>query len=218
MQKIIRIVIVDDHAVLRDGLTAQIEREDGMAVVGQAGDAETAIDLVVKHRPDIVLMDIDLPGLNCFAATRTMTARVPQTRVVFLSAYGHDRYIDQALAVNAWGYLTKGESFGAVRDAIRAVASGRVYYSDDIKSRLVAHGEGFKLAQTEKTRVSTLSERELEVIQYVARGLSVKGIAKIMHISAKTVDNHKSNIMSKLDIHDRVELARFAMREGIASP
>lgn len=218
MQKIIRIVIVDDHAVLRDGLTAQIEREDGMAVVGQAGDAETAIDLVVKHRPDIVLMDIDLPGLNCFAAARTMAARLPQTRVLFLSAYDHDRYIDQALAVNAWGYLTKGESFRAVRDAIRAVASGRVYYSDDIKSRLVAHGEGFKLAQTEKTRVSTLSERELEVIQYVARGLSVKGIAEIMHISAKTVDNHKSNIMSKLDIHDRVELARFAMREGIATP
>ncbi len=217
MEGKIKIVLVDDHAMLRGGLTVQINAEPDMEVVGGCTDADSAIDLVVHEHPDIVLMDIDLPGLNCFAACRTILSQRPETRVVFLSAYSHDSYIDQAIGVHAWGYVTKGENFEVVRDAIRAVAGGRVHYSDDIKSRLVAHEGGFRLATDTHSRGSTLSPRELEVLRYLAQGISVKEVAKIMHLSAKTVDNHKSNIMSKLDIHDRVALARFAFREGIAA-
>jgi DNA-binding NarL/FixJ family response regulator len=220
----ITILIVDDHALLRDGLCAQISVEPGMAVVDTCGDADTAISLVAKHKPNIVLMDIDLPGLSCFAACGQMAAQSEDTRVIFLSAYHHDRYIDQALEVNAWGYVTKGESISIVLEAIRSVSGGRVHFSDDVKSRIVAEGKGFRLSSpssspssSSRSRVSTLSPRELEVLRYLAKGLSVKEVAKIMHISAKTVDNHKTHIMQKLDIHDRVELARFAFREGIAA-
>lgn len=217
MQSVIRIVLVDDHAILREGLAVQINAQEDMTVVGDAGDAESGIDLVIRHHPDILIMDIDLPGLSCFAAARTIAARMPDTRIIFLSAYGHDRYIEQALDVRAWGYITKGESFTAVREAIHEVAAGRLRYSEDIKARLVVQGDGFTLAQEKKTRASTLTPREIEVVQYLSKGMAVKEIAKVMHLSAKTVDNHKSNMMAKLNIHDRVALTRFALQEGLAT-
>lgn len=213
----IRIVVVDDHALLRGGLVVQLDGEEDMEVVGSCPDAETAIAQVAQHRPDVVLMDIDLPGLNCFAACRLIAGQSQSTRVIFLSAYGHDRWIDQALEVQAWGYVTKSESFSEVCEAIRSVVQGRVHFSDDIKSRLVAGRDGLELKRRTRSRASTLSPRELEVLRYLARGLAVKDVARTMHLSAKTVDNHKSKIMAKLDIHDRVTLARFAYREGIAT-
>lgn len=213
----IKVIVVDDHALLRGGLAVQIDNESDMEVVGGCADAGTGIDLVAMHRPDIVLMDIHLPGLNCFAACRTMGSQSPSTRVIFLSAYDHDAWIDQALEVRAWGYVTKGERFSEIREAIRSVMRGRVHFSEAIKARLVAGRNGLELKGASRSRLSTLSPREREVLQYLAQGLSVKEVARTMHLSAKTVDNHKSNIMAKLDIHDRVTLARFAYREGIAA-
>ncbi len=217
METAIKIVLVDDHALLRDGLVLQISAQPDMEVVGSCADADAAIGLVIQHRPHILLMDINLPGMSCFAACRTISARAPETRVIFLSAYGHDRFIDQALEVKAWGYVTKTETFPAICDAIRAVAAGRVHFSEEIKSRLVTQTNGFKLASPSRSRSASLSPRELEVLRYLAKGHPVKEVARIMYLSAKTVDNHKSNIMAKLDIHDRVELARFAFQEGIAA-
>ena len=212
----ITIVLVDDHALVRQGLAAQIEAGSDMEVVGEAGSADVGIELVADRKPHVVLMDIDMPGVSCFSAAKTMHSLAPDTRVIFLSAYCYDSYIEDAIQVNAAGYVTKGESPGNMLEAIRIVAEGGIYFSEDVKARITILDNGVGLAGSSKSRVSTLTPREREVLRYVARGMGVKEIAGVMHLSVKTVDNHKANLMAKLDIHDRVELARFAIREGFA--
>lgn len=212
----ISVLLVDDHAVLSDGLAAKINAEPDMRTAGICGNAEQAVSAVIQSRPQVVLMDIEMPGLDSFAACRTILAQVPETKIIFLSAFANDSFIQRALELRAWGFITKSESFSCVCDAIRGVVSGRVVFSDDVKSRLVAGKSGYELGGTIQPRLATLSRRELEVLGYLAQGLAVKEVAKVMHLSPKTVDNHKSKIMAKLDIHDRVELARFAIREGVA--
>ncbi len=215
---LISVLIIDDHAVFREGLAAQINAEPDMTIVGEAADADAGIDEATRTRPSIILMDIDLPGLSAFAAADTIVAQLPDVRIIFLSAFSNEVYIAQALQAKAWGYITKSEPFTTVRQAIRDVAKGWVHFSNEIKSRMVNAPEGPRLAAKTTSRASRLTLREVELLRYVAKGMSVKEIAGIMHISPKTVDNHKTSLMGKLDIHDRVDLARFAFREGIATP
>lgn len=214
----IRVLLVDDHALVRDALAEHLSKVDGLHVVACAKDAEEATMLSTDLRPDIILMDIDMPGIICFDAARRIMATCPSTRIIFLSAFFHDHYIEQALAVQARGYITKSEPPERVVSAIREVAAGGSCYSEQIRSRLVMGHGGVFLAREGKgpTRASTLTPREIEVLRYIARGLPKKDIAQTMHISTKTVENHSANIMTKLDIHDRVELARYAIREGLA--
>lgn len=187
-----------------------------MRVVGTAGNADDAIDQALRTTPDIVLMDIDMPGLDCFDAARTIQARCPETRVIFVSAFCHDEYIEQALAVEAAGYITKSEPIDRIVEAIRKVASGGSYYSEQVLNRIVVESRGTRLAPENQTRVSTLTRRETEVLKYIASGSSQKQIAQTMNISAKTVHSHSMNLMTTLGIHDRVELTRFAIREGLS--
>lgn len=212
----IRVLVVDDHALLRTTLVERLRREPGIDVVGTAVNADQAIEKLAECAPSIVLMDVDMPGLSSFEAARTMAWMRPDTRIIFLSGFYHDRYIEQALDVKARGYVTKVEPPETIIEAIREVASGGVYFSGDVRSRIVIESGGTRLAEESTSRASTLTVRELEVLRYIARGLSKKEIANIMHISVKTVDRHSANLMTKLDIHDRVELARFAIREGLA--
>lgn len=212
----IHIVLVDDHELVREGLVSRINAEPDLFVVDSCGNADAAIELVQRHRPDEVLMDVDMPGTSCFAAARAM-AEAEQTRVIFFSAHHHDHYIDQALGARAWGYVTKGDRFSTLCEAMRMVARGRVYYSQDVQTRLVAYEHGRPVGDAAKSRAATLTAREIEVLRHLALGLGVKGIARVMGLRPRTVDNHKTNIMRKLDIHDRVELARFALREGITT-
>ena len=216
MSRRISLLLVDDHTLLRKMLGDRLENEPDMAVVGTVGNADDAVTEAIKLKPDIIMMDIDMPGLACFDAARMIGAQCPNTRIIFLSAFFNDRYVEQALAVEAAGYLTKSEPPESVVSAVRAAASGRSYFSPQVQSRIVVGSNGTRLAPKKRSRVSTLTERELEVLRYVARGMSKKRIAKTMHISAKTVNNHTTHVMAKLDIHDRVELARFAIREGLA--
>jgi DNA-binding NarL/FixJ family response regulator len=216
MSEAIRILVVDDHALVRGALCEHLQREPGLVVVGTAGTADEAITKAVECGPDIVLMDIDMPGMNCFNAARTIQSLRSDCRIVFLSAFTHDRYIEQALAAKARGYLTKREPPDAVVAAIREVASGGAHFSDEVRSRILIDQRGATLAGESRSRVSFLTAREIEILQYVARGLSKKEIAATAHLSVKTVDRHCANLMDKLDIHDRVELARFAIREGLA--
>lgn len=211
-----RILLVDDHDLLRRMLAEHLEKEGVFEVVGSAADADEAVTLAERCHPDLIVMDIDMPGADCFEAARTILASWPATRIVFLSAFVHDRYIEDALRVGAMGYLTKTESPQKVVAALREVAAGRAAYSDEVRSRMVVGSSGMSLVQPSRSRAATLSRREIEVLRYVARGMATKEIAQIMHVSAKTIDNHRSNLMDKLDIHDRVELARFAIREGLA--
>lgn len=212
----ISLLLVDDHTLMRKMLEDRIASEPGMQVVGTAADADAAVAQAIRQRPDVILMDIDMPGLICFDAARTIQSLCPETCIIFLSAFFNDRYIEQALAVEAAGYLTKTEPPESVIAAIRAAAAGKSYFSPEVQARIVVDSDGTRLAQTRRSRASTLSDRELEVLRYLARGMSKKQIAQTMHISAKTVNNHTSHLMDKVDIHDRVELSRFASREGLA--
>ena len=210
------ILIVDDHALVRNMLAECVAASTDFRVAGVAGDAETAIHEAIRLRPDIVIMDIDMPGTVCFDAVRTIRARCPDTRVLFLSAFFHDRYIEQALAVEASGYVTKNEPPEVLLKAIRAVAAGESYYSPEVLARVVVTSEGVSLPESRRSRTHTLTERELEILRYLVRGLAKKEIAELMHISVNTVNRHSDSIMAKLDIHDRVQLACFAIREGLA--
>jgi len=216
MKKSLRILLVDDHPIVRDPLAERLQREPGFDVVGQAGTADEAVSRVKECAPDIILMDIEMPGLNCFDAVRSITAIVPRARVIFLSSFVQDHFIDEALAVRASGYLSKDETPEAVISAIREVASGGAYYSARVRSRIVIDSAGARLGDQSRSRASTLSRREKEVLRYIGQALDRQTIADLMHLSGKTVDHHITRIMNKLGIHNRVELARFAIREGIA--
>ena len=212
----VKILLVDDHRLVRDSLGERLEREPGLTVVARSASADEAVRKSVELQPDVVLMDIDMPGLICFDAVRKIHAIRPEVKVIFLSAFVQDRYIEQALEVRANGYLSKGEAPEAVVAAVREVAAGGAYFSPEVSSRIVVDARGARLVRESKSRASTLTGREAEILHYIARGLSKKEIAKTMGISVKTVDRHTTNLMTKLDIHDRVELTRFAIREGLA--
>ncbi len=210
-----RIMLVDDHAMVRQALAASL-RGAGVVVEAEAGDAGSAMEMALRLKPDIVLMDIDMPWMICFDAARTMLAALPQTRLVMLSAFSHDHYISQALSVRARGYVTKRAGVAEVLEAVRAVAAGGTYFSPEVEARLILGDDGVRLDGADATRASTLTARELEVLRYIARGLAKKEIARTMYLSVKTIENYTARLMDKLDIHDRVELTRYAIREGLA--
>lgn len=214
----LNIVLADDHSLVRSTLATWLRTTAGFNVVAEVGNADAAVDACINANPDVVVLDIDMPGLQCFDAARSIKARCPNTRVLFLSAFFHDRYIEDALAVEASGYVTKGESPQTIVEAIRIAVAGGVYFSPEIKSRLIIDSNGVRLGTKTATRSALLTSREVEVLRYIARGMAKKEIAATMHLSVKTVDNHCTSMMNKLDIHDRVDLARFAIREGLAEP
>lgn len=216
MSKPISILLADDHLLMRASLECRIQEEPDMVVVATVDDGDQAVTEAVRLKPDVVLMDINMPGLISFEAVRVIRTRSPETLIIFLSAFFHDRFIEEAFSAGAVGYLTKAESPEAVIQGIRQVVSGGNCFSSDVKSRLVVGRDGLTLATQLPTRVSTLTRREMEVLTYLARGMAKKQIAQTMHISIKTVERHSDQLMTKLGIHDRVELARFAIREGLA--
>ncbi|MDP6956562.1 MAG: response regulator transcription factor, partial [Planctomycetota bacterium] len=195
----IRILLVDDHELVRSALSGQLSTQPDFDIVGEAADAQAAIAGASEHRPDVLLMDIDMPGMICFDAARRIVSRFPETKIIFVSAFFHDHYIDQALKVRARGYLRKSEPIAQLMAAIREVAAGGVWFSEEVSARIVV-GEGSAALDTATlTCVSTLSDREVEVLRYLARGMSKKQVAATMHLSPKTIDNHTCRIMNKLD-------------------
>ena len=214
----IRVLFVDDHTLVRESIVDRIAQDPDITVVGQAGTGEEAITEAIDKRPDLVVMDIDIPGLSSFDAVRTILARNPECLIIFLTAHQHDEYIQQAIEVGARGYVLKSDGIDELRNAILAVTEGRLHYSEKVLSRLAIEGDRLRLQSPSKTRLSTLSKREKELLRLLAQGYSVKDAAAVMNVSPKTADNQKVNLMRKLDIHDRVELARYAIREGIVNP
>jgi DNA-binding NarL/FixJ family response regulator len=214
----IKVLLVDDHALLRESLRGRLSQEHAIGVVGVAANADEGLELARELQPDVVLMDIRMPGVDCFAAASRLRTVCPQARVVFLTAYAHDHYIEAALKAGAVGFLTKCEPPERVVAAVRAAAIGRTSYSDDVRARLAVEQDRPQLANAISARASTLTPREIETLRYVARGLSKGNIAKLMHVSPRTVDRHTENLMHKLRIHDRLLLARYAIREGLIEP
>jgi len=214
MTRGISVLLVDDHVLFREMLDERL-RSEGMDVSGLAGSGDEAIAFAEDTRPDVVVLDIDMPGTSAFKAARSLREVSPRSRVMFLSAFVQDRYVDQALSVEASGYLTKSDPLDVIIGAIRSVHSGATYFSPEVRSRIVIDPGGARLGNVARSRVTTLTDRELEILAYVAEGLSQKQIARLSRISVKTVQRHVTHIMEKLEIHDRVGLARFAIREGL---
>jgi DNA-binding NarL/FixJ family response regulator len=214
--KVISILIADDHDSVRELLRDRLEAQSDMKVVAHVGDAEAAVAEAIETKPDIVIMDIDMPGLSAFDAAERIAARCSDTRIIFFTAFVRDHFIERALAVHAWGYVTKTERADAVVKAVRDVARGFAYFSPSVQSRLVMTPNRPTLVPPEESLLTRLTPREREVLGYIARGMSKKDIADTMCISVKTVDYHCTNLMDKLKIHNRVELTRFAIREGLA--
>jgi DNA-binding NarL/FixJ family response regulator len=212
------ILVADDHALVRRTLRRWLEAASDLTVVADVGTADEAVTEAERLEPDLVLLDVDMPGMVCFDAARLIKARHPDVRIVFLSAFFHDRYIAQALAVGASGYVTKNEPPEVLIKALRSVASGTAYYSPEVRSRIVIDTGGVGLAPGPRPRAAALSEREVQVLQYIARGMSKREIADMLRLSERTVNCHCASLMAKLDIHDRVELARYAIREGLVEP
>ncbi|MEC8321098.1 MAG: response regulator transcription factor [Planctomycetota bacterium] len=204
------VVIADDHPLIRSSVVALIEAAPDLHVVGDAGSADEALRLTATKRPDVVVLDISMPGIDAFQAAGEIRQIHAGCRVVFFSANESNSAIEQAKAVGVTGFVHKGDDPEEVLTAIREAIAGRSHYSPTILGRL---SEAPRTSGD--SRLSTLSGREMETLRYVAKGLSKKEIAPMMHISVKTVDKHVTQLMSKLDIHDRVGLARFAIREGI---
>ena len=216
MNRPISVLLADDHALVLRMLRDRLNGEEDITVVAAVANASEAVAEAIRLKPQVVVMDIDMPGMTCFEGARTIHAACPGTRTMFLSSFSNDAYIDQALAVEAAGYLTKSEPPEEVIDAIRAVVAGHRRFSAEVESRILVEEDGLRLAKKRRSRASTLSPRELEVLRYIARGMSQEEIARTVHRSAKTIHTHAIKIMKKLGIHDRVELARFAIREGLA--
>lgn len=215
MNETIHILIVDDHQLLREALRDRLDREAGFKVVGTAGCAQEALDMAAELKPDITLFDIDMHGQVSFEAARSVGACCPETRIIFLSAYCHDRYIEQAIQVQALGYITKNEPVQTIVRGIKEVFQGGVFFSTEVQSRIISDRRGIRLAKQPQTRAATLTERETQVLRHIARGLSNKQVAQVMQLSTRTAENYCARLMTKLDIHDRVALTRFAIREGM---
>jgi two-component system response regulator NreC len=214
MAETIQIAFVDDHAILRDALCARLDREDGLELIGTAENAERGLELVREKRPQVVIMDVDMPGVSAFDVARQIHDELPQVRLLFLSAYAHDRYVDKALSVGAAGYMAKGTGFDDLVEAIRCLARGEQYFDKEIRDRLVFEGGAARLAKGPVSRGATLTERQEAILRLIAQGMAKKEIASKLDISVKTVETHTENLMAKLGIHDRVELTRYAIREG----
>jgi DNA-binding NarL/FixJ family response regulator len=207
----LRILLVDDHALLREGLRAILSRESGLEVVGEAGDGHAAVELARALEPDVVLMDVGMPGLNGIDATHRIKAECPHARVIALSTHSDRRYVRGMLEAGAAGYVLKVSAYDELREAVRAVAAGRVYLSAPIAERLA----GEPVPPVAGGPESALAPREREVLQLVAEGHRSPEIAERLHISTLTVETHRRNLMQKLGLHSVAELTRYAIREGI---
>lgn len=209
----IRLVLADDHSLLREALRSLLEREPDLEVVGEADNGRAALEAVQRLRPDILLLDIAMSELNGMETAARMKARFPQVKIIALSGYSDKRYVLEMIKAGASGYVIKSAAGGELVRAIRAVSAGRKYFSPELADALasgvadaVPHGGG---------RSSALGRREREVLQLLAEGLRSSGIAARMSISEATVEAHRRNIMRKLDLHSIAELTKFAIREGL---
>lgn len=213
-----RLLLADDHRLFRESVAAQLMRHPQVTAVDEASDAQSALGMVRESPPDIVLLDIEMPGMNPFEAAAAIKGIAADCRVIFVTGHDYDSHVEKALAVQASGYVVKSDGVDVLLQAISKVAQGGMFFSESILERLVIDRDHFRLSRPRSTAVAALSRRERELLSLLGRGATLKEAAATMHVSYKTADNQKTSLMRKLGIHDRVELARFAIREGLVSP
>jgi len=215
MSSKIRIIIADDHRVLRAGLRLLLERQTGFEVVADAADGRQTVDLVKAHLPDIVLLDIAMPHLNGIEAARLISASRPEVGIIILSMHADESYLLRALKSGAKGYLLKDAGEDDVIDAVRAVSEGKAFFSPAISKLLVEDYVRQLQHQGLEDVYDLLTPREREIMQLLAEGKSSKDIAALLFLSPHTVDTHRKTILQKLNVHSVPELMLYAMRKGI---
>ena len=213
----IRTILVDDHTMVREALCVVLEQDSRIQVVGEAGDGETALQLADKLPPDVVVMDVAMPGQSGIETTRRLLSKHPGIKVLALSTYLDQRIVQQMLDVGAVGYIVKSAAGTELKEGIRRVAEGHIYLCDAVTS-MVAHSLQDRQTRLNKTDRPTLSRREIQVATLLAEGRSAPEIAVKLNISPGTVDVHRRNLMRKLEVHNVVELTKYAMRTGLISP
>jgi NarL family two-component system response regulator LiaR len=208
----IKVLLAEDHVIVREGTREFVQREPDMEVVGEAGDGEEAVKLATKLKPDVVVMDIAMPKLNGIEATKQIKAKLPSTAVLILTAYDYDQYIFALLEAGAAGYLLKGVQVREVIDAIRAVYAGESVLHPVVARRVIDRMASPAKSKTEV--VETLSEREMEVLKLAATGVSNKEIAHQLFLSPRTVQVHLGNIFNKLGVASRTEAILYGLKRG----
>ncbi len=211
----VRVLLADDHTLVRAGLRKLLESIDGMDVVGEAGDGLTLLDLAAKLQPQVVLMDIAMPGLNGLEATGRMTKAWPDIRILILSMHQNAEYVRQALRQGAMAYLLKDSAPLELELALKAVLRGETYLSPAVSKGVVS--DYVHRLRSDEQPADALTPRQREVLQLIAEGQSTKEIARRLDLSVKTVETHRTQLMKQLDIHEVAGLVRFAIRAGLVS-
>lgn len=212
----IRVMLVDDHRIVRDGLRKLLEQNKDIEVAAEADNGRAALGLVKERQPDVVLMDICMSDMNGIDATRNIISEAPQTRVVALSMHAEKRFVADMLKAGAHGYLLKDCSVDEIATAISAAMAGKTYISNEIAGML-ARDALFPSSTNEPDIVSVLTAREREVLQLLADGKSTKDIAALQHVSLKTIETQRQHIMEKLGLYSVAELTKYAIRSGLTT-
>jgi DNA-binding NarL/FixJ family response regulator len=209
----VKVLIADDHGIVRSGLRMLLERQGDIDVIAEAADGAAARDIAIRERPDLAILDVKMPKLTGLQATREIRAQAPDVAVLILSMYDDERYLFEALKAGASGYVLKAQADADLVEAVRAIERGEPFLAPSAQRALIKDvlGEG-------EVRSDELTPREQEVVKLVAEAHTNKEIAEILHLSEKTVENHRSNAMRKLGMRDRVELVRYAIRRGLIEP
>jgi two-component system response regulator NreC len=211
----IRVVVVDDHTLMRQGLVGLLDEDPDLVVVGQAGDASSALDTIEETRPDVVLMDVGLPGVSGLELTVRVKRIVPDIRVLVLTMYEREDYLFEALQAGASGYVLKGADIQDLLTAVRTVARGETYVYQSLTGKLVADYLSRIEDGADRKDYDGLSKREREVLALIAEGLTTSQIAERLYLSPHTVQTHRDHVMTKLDLHSRVALTKYAIRKGL---
>jgi len=208
-----RIVIADDHGIVRSGIRLLLERQPDLEVVAEAADGVDARDTVIREQPDLAILDVKMPGLTGLQATREIKAQLPEVSILILSMHDDERYLFEALKAGASGYVLKSQADTDLLDAIRSVERGEPFLSPSAQQALIRD-----VLERGAEAESELTPREEEIVKMVAEANTSREIAEMLHLSEKTVENHRANAMKKLGMRDRVELVRYAIRQGLVEP
>lgn len=206
------ILLVDDHQIVREGLRSVLERDNWCTVVGEAADGREAVQMAQSLKPDVVVMDIAMPGLNGIEATRQIVAAEPDVAIVILSSHSDRRYLKAVLDAGASGYVLKANAYDELRRAVEAVAVGKKYLCSEVTQYVIDSGT---LRDEHVSASDVLGPRELEVLQLLAEGKTSAQIGQILCIATTTVETHRRNIMRKVNLHSVAELTKYAVREGL---
>lgn len=213
----IRILLADDHTVVRKGLRLLLESNEGFVVVADAADGREAVALAERHAPQVVVIDVAMPGLNGIEAARQILAKLPHTAIVFLSMHADESYVLKALKAGARAYLLKDSAEYDLINAVKAVTEGKAFFSPAISKMLVEDYMRQMQERAVEDSYELLTTREREVLQLLAEGRSNKDVATILNLSLHTVETHRSNLLQKLNLHSGADLILYAIRKGVIS-